>query len=138
MWLRSMIGLAVMATAVSACSAAPSSPAGPTRPSNREPAALAIRMSCVASDCQTMPTASRLAAIAHARACTSWQLNAGSHGGPDYLVKLLTSSSDVARIRSTVLPLPGVRTVARIGVAEVKLTPTSDTHFPRPTAAPCR
>ena len=128
--------LAVVTT-MSACTGSTSGPSESAKSSSGGSTVLAIRVSCVATGCAHTPSAARLASMANARSCTKWQLNEGSHGGPDYLIKLLTTHADATRVRSTVLSLPGVRTAIEIPTAALNQTPSPDTNFDKPSAIRC-
>lgn len=135
-WARLSLLLAVVVVALSACTGQ-TSPSSPTNSQSSGLIAVAVRVSCVASNCAHAPSPSRLAALAHAKTCTTWQLNTGSHGGPDQLTKLVVTISDVAKFRASAGSLPGVHSIAEIPIGQMSKTPPPDTNFDTPRPAPC-
>jgi hypothetical protein len=95
-------------------------------------------VSCVAANCAHASVPSRLAAVAHAKTCNTWQLNAGSDGGIDQLTKLVVTAADLAQLRASVEALPGVHSsIAEIPLGQVNKTPPPDMTFDTATPGRC-
>jgi hypothetical protein len=99
--------------------------------------ALAIRTGCVGAHCGHIRSPRALATLVHATACTAWQLNPGSHGGPQYLVRLLVPSDVVEHDRSRITRLPGVYSVDAVPAGNLSRSPATQPNFPPPTPVSC-
>jgi hypothetical protein len=90
--------------------------------------ALAVRVSSVGVlfPGNVPATARDIAKVAGATACKSWVPQALLVGGTDLVVKVLVSTSDVAKVRADLSQLHDVRSVAEIARSQFDKSPPPD------------
>jgi hypothetical protein len=97
--------------------------------------ALAVRVTFV-GPAMNSPSAKDVVRVASGTSCHAWLLDALSHGGTDFVVKLLVTPSDAERVKTELSALRNVRGVAEISRTEFSETPPADPGF-RVTGLPC-